>query len=156
MNTVELESHQMPRAIVHRFYDKFLNEGNASIADQLFSPDYSGPDGKGAENIKAFASLLHQGFPDLHFKIQDMVVEGVACCRPVGVGGDPSRTVCRRRSHRTPNFSPRDGFLLDQRWKNCGILVRGRPSQPPPANRSVAAHWPEGACSAPCLKEPRP
>jgi steroid delta-isomerase-like uncharacterized protein len=76
MNTAELESHQMPRAIVHRFYDKFLNEGNASIADQLFSPNYTGPDGKGAENIKAFASLLQQGFPDLHFKIQDMVVEG--------------------------------------------------------------------------------
>jgi predicted SnoaL-like aldol condensation-catalyzing enzyme len=76
MNTSEFEPHQMPRAIVNQFYDEFLNEGNASIADQLFSPDYTGPGGKGPEDIKAFASLLHQGFPDLHFKIQDMVLEG--------------------------------------------------------------------------------
>jgi steroid delta-isomerase-like uncharacterized protein len=76
MNTAELEPHPMPKAIVHRFYDEFLNEGNASIADQLFSPDYTGPDGQGTESIKAFASLLHQGFPDVHFRIQDVVAEG--------------------------------------------------------------------------------
>ena len=75
MNITEFAPEQTPGTIVHRFYQEFLNEGNASAADQLLSPDCLGRGGKVADDIKTFASLLRQGFPDLHFKIQEMVSE---------------------------------------------------------------------------------
>ena len=76
MNTAELEPHQMPKAIVNCLYTEFLNEGNLDIADQLISPDFTGPAGMGPEGFRALVLPLRQGFPDLHFTIQDMVVEG--------------------------------------------------------------------------------
>jgi steroid delta-isomerase-like uncharacterized protein len=76
MNTAELHPHQMPKAIVNCLYSEFLNEGNPAIADQLISPDFSGPAGNGPEGFKALVLPLRQGFPDLHFKIEDVVVEG--------------------------------------------------------------------------------
>src|SRR5271165_4239862 len=76
MNTAELEPDQMPKAIVNRLFAEFLNKGYLSVADQLVSPDFNGPGGKGPDGFKAMISPLRQGFPDLHFTIQDMVVEG--------------------------------------------------------------------------------
>jgi predicted ester cyclase len=76
MNTTELEPQQMPKAIVNWLFAEFLNEGDLSVADQLISPDFIGLGGKGPEGYKALISPLRQGFPDLHFTIQDMVVEG--------------------------------------------------------------------------------
>jgi steroid delta-isomerase-like uncharacterized protein len=76
MNTVELEPHQMPKAIINWLYAEFLNEGNPAIADELVSPSFTGPTGEGREAFKSSVLALRQGFPDLHFKIHDMVVEG--------------------------------------------------------------------------------
>jgi steroid delta-isomerase-like uncharacterized protein len=76
MNTAELEPHQMRKAIVNCLYTEFLNEGNLDIADQLVSPNFTGPAGMGPEGFRALVLPLRQGFPDLHFTIQDMVVEG--------------------------------------------------------------------------------
>lgn len=75
MNIAELEPHQMPKAIVNWLYAEFFNEGNSAIADELISPDYMGSTGKGLEGFKALILPLRQGFPDLHFKIEDMVIE---------------------------------------------------------------------------------
>jgi predicted ester cyclase len=76
MNTAELEPHQMPKAIVNRLFAGFLNEGDLSVVDQLVSPKFTGPAGTGPDGIKAMILPLRQGFPDLHFTIQDMLVEG--------------------------------------------------------------------------------
>ena len=76
MSTTELEPHQMPKAIVNWLFAECLNEGDLSVADQLVSPDFAGPAGKGPEGFKAMISPLRQGFPDLRFIIQDMVAEG--------------------------------------------------------------------------------
>ena len=75
MNTAELEPHQLPKAIVNSLYAEFLNAGNPDSADQLISPDFTGPAGKGPEGFRASVLPLRQGFPDLHFTIQDIVVE---------------------------------------------------------------------------------
>ena len=88
MNTTELEIDRRPKAIVHCLFAECLNEGDLSVADQLVSPDFTGPAGKGPEGFKAMISPLRQGFPDLHFTIQDMVAEG-------------SRVVVRWTSHGT-------------------------------------------------------
>jgi predicted ester cyclase len=76
MNTTELEPRQMPKAIVNRLFAEVLNEGDLSVADQLFSPDFNCPGGKGPEGYKALIIPLREGFPDLHFTIQDTIVEG--------------------------------------------------------------------------------
>jgi steroid delta-isomerase-like uncharacterized protein len=76
MNITELEPHQMPKAIVNWLYAEFHNEGNLNVADQLISPDFTGPAGKGPEGFKALILPIRQGFPDLHFTIEDTVVEG--------------------------------------------------------------------------------
>ena len=78
MSTTELEPYQMPKAIVNWLFAECLNEGDLSVADQLVSPDFAGPAGKGPEGFKAMISPLRQGFPDLRFIIQDMVAEGRA------------------------------------------------------------------------------
>src|ERR1700722_20295643 len=76
MSTSELEPHQMPKAIVNGLFAECLNEGDLSVADQLVSPDFTGPSGKGPDAFKAMISPLRQGFPDLRFIIQDMLAEG--------------------------------------------------------------------------------
>jgi steroid delta-isomerase-like uncharacterized protein len=76
MSTTELEPHQMSKAIVNWLFAECLNEGDLSVADQLVSPDFTGPAGKGPEGFKAMISPLRQGFPDLRFIIQDLVAEG--------------------------------------------------------------------------------
>jgi steroid delta-isomerase-like uncharacterized protein len=76
MNTSELEPHQMPKAIVDWLYAEFMNKGDPAIADELVSPDCTGPAGKGPDGFKASVMPLRHAFPDLHFKIHDTVVEG--------------------------------------------------------------------------------
>jgi steroid delta-isomerase-like uncharacterized protein len=76
MNTTKLEPRPMPKAIVNWLFAECLNEGDWSVADQLVSPEFTGPAGKGPEGFKAMISPLRQGFPDLRFFIQDMVAEG--------------------------------------------------------------------------------
>jgi steroid delta-isomerase-like uncharacterized protein len=75
MNIAELEPQQIAKAIANSLYAEFLNTGNPAIADQLISPKFTGPAGNGPEGFKAVISPLRQGFPDLHFKIEDMVAE---------------------------------------------------------------------------------
>ena len=77
MNTAEVEPHQIPKAIVNWLCAEFLNQGNLNIADQLFSPDLTGPGGKGPDGFKASILPLLQSFPDLHFTIQDMYTQAV-------------------------------------------------------------------------------
>ena len=76
MNTSNHASLQTPEATVHRLYAEFLNEGNTATADELISPDFTGPAGKGPDAFKSTVLPLRQAFPDLRFIIQDTVVEG--------------------------------------------------------------------------------
>ena len=76
MNTLELEPDQMPKAIINWLYAEYLNEGDPAIADQLVSPEFSGPGGKGPAGFKAAIEPLRRAFPDLHFVIHDMIIEG--------------------------------------------------------------------------------
>ena len=73
------------------------------MADQLVSPNFTGPAGKGPDGFKAMILPLRQGFPDLHFTIQDMLVEGSQLV-VAGIGGNPSRSLRGRRADRTPGF----------------------------------------------------
>jgi steroid delta-isomerase-like uncharacterized protein len=70
------------KAIVHRFVEEVWNKGNASVADQLISGNYSHHDnatpnfGLGPESEKKRVNLYRTAFPDLQFTIEDVIAEG--------------------------------------------------------------------------------
>jgi len=74
MNTTELSDH--PRAIVTWLYAEFMNGGDPAVAGLLVAPSFSGPAGEGPEGFAAALLPLRRAFPDLHFTIHDLVVEG--------------------------------------------------------------------------------
>jgi steroid delta-isomerase-like uncharacterized protein len=76
MNTLELQPEQMPKAIVHWFFEEFLNEGDLAVADQLLSHDFIASDGKDSAALKESMLELRQAFPDLPFTIQDTIIDG--------------------------------------------------------------------------------
>ncbi len=81
------------KALVHRFYDEFLNAGNLDIADELIAPDcvfYMGGNLepiRGPEGYKRTLAMFRTAFPDIRWTIEDMVAEGDRVAeRPVGRG----------------------------------------------------------------------
>ena len=70
------------KAIVRRLFDELWNKGNLSLADQLFTPNYthhdsSSPDfGHGPESERKRATLYRTAFPDLRLTIEDLIAEG--------------------------------------------------------------------------------
>lgn len=64
-----------------RHNEEELNQGDLSVVDEIFSPNYvrhvvGMPDVVGREAEKQFASAIRAGFPDIHFTIEDRFVEG--------------------------------------------------------------------------------
>jgi steroid delta-isomerase-like uncharacterized protein len=70
------------KAIARRLIAELWNNGNLSVADEIFSPNYehhdsSTPDfGRGPESEKKRATLYRTAFPDLHLTIEDVIAEG--------------------------------------------------------------------------------
>jgi steroid delta-isomerase-like uncharacterized protein len=70
------------KAIVRRLFAELWSNGNLSLADQLFTPNYthhdsSSPDfGHGPESERKRATLYRTAFPDLHLTIEDIIAEG--------------------------------------------------------------------------------
>jgi len=70
------------KAIVRRVFEELWNKGNLSLADQLFTPNYtdhdsSTPDfGHGPESERMRVTLYRNAFPDLRLTIEDIIAEG--------------------------------------------------------------------------------
>ena len=70
------------KAVVRRLFEELWNKGNLSVADQLFTPNYthhdsSSPDfGHGPESERKRATLYRTAFPDLRLTIEDLIAEG--------------------------------------------------------------------------------
>jgi len=70
------------KAIVRRLFTELWNNGNLSVADEVFAPNYahydpSTPDfGPGPDSEKKRAALYRTAFPDLHLTIEDVIAEG--------------------------------------------------------------------------------
>jgi predicted ester cyclase len=76
MNTTQIGSSQSPKAVALALFNEFLNGGKSEVVNRLVSPDYTGSTGQGAEGFIGLTAPLRQGFPDLHFKILDVIEEG--------------------------------------------------------------------------------
>lgn len=68
--------------VIRRSFEELWNEGNLSLADEFFAPNYahhdpSTPDfGRGPESEKKRATLYRTAFPDLQLMIEDLIAEG--------------------------------------------------------------------------------
>lgn len=58
------------KALIRRFVEEVLNQGKYNIIEGFYAtPEL-------ASHIKGEAPLLRQGFPDLHFVVEDLIGEG--------------------------------------------------------------------------------
>ncbi len=70
------------KAIVRRLFAELWNNGNLSVADEIFAPNYahhdsSTPDfGLGPDSEKRRLALYRGAFPDLHLTVEDVIAEG--------------------------------------------------------------------------------
>jgi steroid delta-isomerase-like uncharacterized protein len=76
-------SEKETRTIVRHYFDSW-NKGKAALmdaVDQLFAIDSvfhssAGRDVSGLNDLKQFQSPLYDAFPDVHFTLDDLIVEG--------------------------------------------------------------------------------
>lgn len=70
------------KKIVRKLFNDFLSKGNLAVADQIIAPNHvhhdpATPDfGLGPEGQKKTISLYRTAFPDLQFKVNEMIVAG--------------------------------------------------------------------------------
>jgi steroid delta-isomerase-like uncharacterized protein len=79
----ELMSAEQDEAVVRRFVEEAMNEGNLEAADELIAPDHvnhdpTAPDvPPGPEGVKQLIGMYRSAFPDIHFHTGEMfAVEG--------------------------------------------------------------------------------
>lgn len=77
-----INSQEAKIAIAKRYYQEIMNDANLAVIDELMSPDflftipthpdpYRGPDG-----FKNLVTMLHGAFPDVHLKVEHLIVDG--------------------------------------------------------------------------------
>ncbi len=69
------------KAVVQRFYDEVVNGGRFELVDELFSDDFVNHDqnpsfSPGREGIKELFRHLRTGFPDLFYRVDELLVAG--------------------------------------------------------------------------------
>jgi predicted ester cyclase len=69
------------KALTRRLVEEVWNKGNLAVADELLAAGYvfHHPAGQvlhGPEEYKQLANAARSAFPDIHFTIDDIVVEG--------------------------------------------------------------------------------
>jgi predicted SnoaL-like aldol condensation-catalyzing enzyme len=68
------------KALVHRYFQRLLNEGDVFVCDELLAPEYVDHDAPpdtlpGPESTKAFVTTFLDAYPDLHVRGVDIVAE---------------------------------------------------------------------------------
>jgi len=67
------------KAIFRRFIEEVWNQGNLTVADELFAPDAFTPSAPqlppGPEGVKTIATLWRTAFPDFQMTIEDLIAE---------------------------------------------------------------------------------
>ncbi|SRR5579884_96722 len=81
------------KRLAHRYFDEFCNGRRLDIADELFSRDHQFHDpsipgaSPGPEGMKQTIAVYHQGFPDAHWQIHEMIAtEDTVVTRWTGSG----------------------------------------------------------------------
>jgi predicted ester cyclase len=86
-------SVEQNKAISRRVPVEVFEQGRVAVVDEIFAPDFTEhgtpPPGipAGREGIKAIASALRKGFPDIKYKIDHQIAEGDIVASHVTVSG---------------------------------------------------------------------
>ena len=70
------------RKLVQNHFEEIFNKGNLNFADEVYAPtalihDPNHPDlPSGPEAIKQLCRITREGFPDVHYDVQSIIVEG--------------------------------------------------------------------------------
>jgi steroid delta-isomerase-like uncharacterized protein len=70
------------KTVVRRLIEKFWNQGNLAVADELYTADAVHRDpvtpdlGRGPASIQQLHTLYGASFPDQQFTVEDLVAEG--------------------------------------------------------------------------------
>jgi len=73
---------EQDKTLIRRFIEEIFNQGNLSLVDELFAPDFVEreqlPPGipKNREGIKVLTGMLRSAFPDFKATIEDILAEG--------------------------------------------------------------------------------
>lgn len=69
-----------PETLARRYVEDLLNRADEAAVDELLTADFvlhlNAADIPGAEGFKSFLAGLHEGFPDVHYEILDLAVDG--------------------------------------------------------------------------------
>ena len=81
MSTVVHMSTEANKASVRRFYDEVFNKKNRAAIDEFIDlnhVDHAAPPGTpgGLKGVKQTLNMYLTAFPDLHFTVEGMIVEG--------------------------------------------------------------------------------
>ena len=86
-------SAEQNKAIARRIPFEVFSEGRLEVVDEIFAPDFTDhselPAGipAGREGVKAIASALRKGFPDLKYRLELQIAEGEFVAGYVTVSG---------------------------------------------------------------------
>jgi predicted SnoaL-like aldol condensation-catalyzing enzyme len=73
-------STELNKALDRRYVEEVLNKGNVDVIDEIMAPAYVGhtPGLPLADRDadKGFISMVHAGFPDIQFRLEDQIAEG--------------------------------------------------------------------------------
>ena len=83
----ESPSTEAKKAIVHRYFSEIMSQGNLAIINELMTEDFIirisslHEPFRGHEGMKQFVSGLRTAFPDITFKVENLIAEGdkIAC-----------------------------------------------------------------------------
>jgi len=77
MSDVSVEKHN--KEVVRRIFEDSINSGKLELLNQLIAEDYVGQGAGPPSGRSAFAATmqaLREGFPDIHYRLEDLVAEG--------------------------------------------------------------------------------
>jgi len=77
-------SEDANRKLFQRYFDEVTNKGNLDLVDEMFAPNYAHHDPAnpdpghvgGVEDVKFHLSALRRAFPDITFRVDDMIAQG--------------------------------------------------------------------------------
>jgi steroid delta-isomerase-like uncharacterized protein len=80
------------KALMQRFYDEVVNDGDIDAIDELLSADFKEYEEvpgfpQDREGVKQFFAMLRAAFPDVHFTVEEMVAEGDLVAAHVKITG---------------------------------------------------------------------
>lgn len=76
MKTIKAQPADRLKETIRRLYEDCLNKRNYSLIDEFFSDDYRGIRGEsGAAGFAATTQSIIDAFPDIQWKVEDLVAE---------------------------------------------------------------------------------